>query len=458
MAAKHFCIQCGQELDPGVRFCPKCGAPVIPPEQMPPAQPEPIPEPPQDAFVPGPAEIHEPAPETPPQKPQKPEKPPKSGGRTALIIVLVIALIAVLGVAGFIAYNTFVTGEETSSSSVREIEVEEPASTAEQPVSEPEPEAASEPAVSSISTPERTEEPAPDIAPANRQKVVVEASGSSATLTLYTYLDGSWQQQMQASAAIGSNGITSSKAEGDHQTPAGTFPILFAFSDTAQTTKLPFKTIGADSVWVCDPSSAYYNTLQSSSSTAKDWADGSGAEKMSVKFSRQSSTACICFGFNGDGQSRGSAKSGGGSALFLDGVGASGNMNSGYGDIKISGADMTQLLSLLDPGLNPVIVVRSTMAADTGSLSGSYSYMNNGLPCNLTVNFSAASSGAAGKLTLTSSSGTECTDCALYEESEGVYQAQTAEGTVYTLYVSRISGSEAVFSIYKDGSYLGTTR
>ena len=37
-----------------------------------------------------------------------------------------------------------------------------------------------------------------------------------------------------------------------------------------------------------------------------------------------------------------------------------GKMNSGYGDIKISGADMTKLLSYLDSDYNPTITIRAT--------------------------------------------------------------------------------------------------
>ena len=43
--------------------------------------------------------------------------------------------------------------------------------------------------------------------------------------------------------------------------------------------------------------------------------------------------------------------------MFLDGVGANGNMYSGYGDIKISGSDMKKLLKLLEPSLNPIITI-----------------------------------------------------------------------------------------------------
>ena len=193
------------------------------------------------------------------------------------------------------------------------------------------------------------------------QKIFVEATGSSAHLTLMTYREGEWVEELSTTAAIGSNGITYNKTEGDHMTPAGTFSLGFVFSDSAQDTKMPFVKIDENSVWVCDPNSSFYNTLQSKNNPARDWSDSKGSvEKMNVKFSKKSSSACIYFEFNGDGQTQYSAENyNGGSALFLDGVGANGNMYSGYGDIKISGSDMKKLLKLLEPSLNPIITIES---------------------------------------------------------------------------------------------------
>lgn len=155
------------------------------------------------------------------------------------------------------------------------------------------------------------------------------------------------------------DGLTTNKTEGDHMTPEGTFPIYFAFSTKAKNTKIAFETISEDSVWVCDPEYVYYNTLQSKNNPDKDWTDKGGAENMYPKFSKGSSNACICFGFNGDGWSPYGAVAYGGSALFIDGVGENGKMNSGYGDIKISGKDMTKLLSYLDSDYNPTITIRA---------------------------------------------------------------------------------------------------
>ena len=71
------------------------------------------------------------------------------------------------------------------------------------------------------------------------------------------------------------------------------------------------------------------------------------------------SVAGIFFDYNGDGETAGSATPGNGAALFLDGVGSSGNLNSGYGDIKLRGEDMLQLLRQLEQTMNPLIIIRA---------------------------------------------------------------------------------------------------
>lgn len=147
----------------------------------------------------------------------------------------------------------------------------------------------------------------------------MECTGSSAVLTLKEWQEGSWVDVMTANARIGANGITESKQEGDRKTPAGTYNLLFAFSAEPLSTDLTQIQVHSGDVWVCDSDSDFYNTLQSSSLSGKDW---TSSENMYDKFSKNRSVACICFDFNGDGRTAGSAVADGGSALFLDGVGA----------------------------------------------------------------------------------------------------------------------------------------
>lgn len=202
---------------------------------------------------------------------------------------------------------------------------------------------------------ERPTQPARVEIPDCRQEIRVQCSGSAATVTLYEWQDGSWNAvTSNFSAHIGSNGISYDKREGDRCTPAGRFPVLFAFGTKDVTTGLEYVKISGSAVWVDDPQSKYYNTLQNSTPADKDW---TSAEAIYDKFSGGASNACICFGFNGDCRSAWSATAGYGSAVFIDGVQDFSKVSSGYGDIKISDADMRALLLLLDASMNPQIVI-----------------------------------------------------------------------------------------------------
>lgn len=191
-------------------------------------------------------------------------------------------------------------------------------------------------------------------APYNEQELRVTTNGPYATVTLYNWKNGGWEEKMSFQATIGSNGATYSKQEGDKSTPAGTYDILFAFSTLDIFSGIPYYRIQDGDVWVTDTNSAYYNTLQSNYSASKDW---SQAEDLYSKFNNGRSTACIYFGFNGDGLSAYSAVSGGGSDLFLDGIGSSGNLTTGYGDIKTDGQNVLDLLRELNGNKHPVIII-----------------------------------------------------------------------------------------------------
>lgn len=187
-------------------------------------------------------------------------------------------------------------------------------------------------------------------APESTQELVVTSSGSTATMTLRNWNYGHWTEIFTANAYVGSNGVTAQKREGDKATPAGTFHILFAFGTATQDLSIPYTQIQSGDVWVDDTSSHYYNTLQHGGT----WRS---SEDLYDKFTKGRSVACIYFDFNGDGHTGGSAATNGGSDLFIDGVGSSGKLASGYGDIKISGSDMLTLLPLLDSSRNPVVVI-----------------------------------------------------------------------------------------------------
>ena len=192
--------------------------------------------------------------------------------------------------------------------------------------------------------------------PYNRQQIYVRSYGQTATLTLSEYQNGGWVELMSIEAYIGKNGIAYDKREGDRCTPAGTFTILYYINTEPLNTDLKYIEIDNDDVWICDPQSRYYNTMQDRDLSSADW-NSALNENLYRKFEGGYSVACIMFDYNGDGLNAGEAYMNKGSDIFIDGVGPEGNITSGYGDIKISASDMYKLLGYLDSSKNPILIV-----------------------------------------------------------------------------------------------------
>jgi L,D-peptidoglycan transpeptidase YkuD (ErfK/YbiS/YcfS/YnhG family) len=68
-----------------------------------------------------------------------------------------------------------------------------------------------------------------------------------------------------ARAACGKAGVRADKREGDHASPAGTFPLMCAFYRpdrlAASSTRLPLAAMKPSDGWVDDPGDPRYNTL-----------------------------------------------------------------------------------------------------------------------------------------------------------------------------------------------------
>lgn len=186
------------------------------------------------------------------------------------------------------------------------------------------------------------------------QELTVVSSGNTAVVTLRNWDHGKWQDVLTVNAALGTNGVKTDKTEGDRATPGGTFRILFAMGTASRTLSIPYYQVKAGDVWVDDANSAFYNTMQTTSTPGKDW---KSAEDLYNKFTKNHSVACIYFDYNGDGLTAGSARYNGGSDLFVDGLGVGASVVPGYGDIRISSTDMEALLPLLDSARNPRIVI-----------------------------------------------------------------------------------------------------
>lgn len=150
---------------------------------------------------------------------------------------------------------------------------------------------------------------------------------------------------------LGMDGITDSPSENKSATPKGTFKLGFAFSTYSLDTKLNTEMITSGTVWVNDPDSNYYNTIQHGSiNNSPKW---SSAENTYSIFSNGINYACILIEHNGDGYTKG--KSGKGSAIYI--AGKNKNLTTSYGDVNISADDMKTLLSYLEADKNPYIVI-----------------------------------------------------------------------------------------------------
>ena len=78
---------------------------------------------------------------------------------------------------------------------------------------------------------------------------------------------------IETSAYIGKNGITTQKQECDGKTPLGIFELGIALGTHSSiiNKKIKYKQITKEMYWVDDPESNYYNQLVNTSTTPKDW-------------------------------------------------------------------------------------------------------------------------------------------------------------------------------------------
>lgn len=192
--------------------------------------------------------------------------------------------------------------------------------------------------------------------PYSQQELQVKVQGSTAELALLEWQeDGSWKTLFSTDGFIGENGLAEEKEDSDGCTPAGSFQMLYCLSVEELDTPMDNILVSGVDVWVCDPQSIYYNTLQPDFAWA-DWAPEL-AEDIYARFTSGDSVSCILFDYNGDGIHPNTSTAGAGSGIFLDGVGSEDRLRPSKGDIRISGEDMLTLLSYLDSALNPTIII-----------------------------------------------------------------------------------------------------
>ncbi len=329
------CRTCGAEIKAGQRFCSKCGAAVEAPQQ-------PVRQTAQRpavnyaaAYVPNAAM----------------GGAVKKPNRTTLYIILASAsvLLVVLIVLGII----FLPGLLRPSDGEASAQVLASAPTeAVQSLTQPPAGDASEPAAQAQTQPPTTEPTAAVNPNYYDQKVEVVSDGSSATLTLYEWQNGGWTSLMQSYATVGKNGVGYNYGEGKSITPKGTFNLGFCYGLSAPNTGLRFKQLQSNDIFVSDSNSKYYNCLIPSSLYS-----GSGSiEHTYNQFANQGAyNYNIFIEHNGDGESANSATPGLGSVITI--CGYTGALKPTLGCIDISSSDMIKLLSYLDQSKNPVIII-----------------------------------------------------------------------------------------------------
>jgi uncharacterized protein YijF (DUF1287 family) len=145
------------------------------------------------------------------------------------------------------------------------------------------------------------------------------------------------------------SGLEATKREGDRRAPAGIFELGTAFGggDAPYSGGWPWRTVGADDVFVDDPESDHYNTWQSDTKD-RDW---SSAERLSMY-----DLGLVVKHNTGETQPDA------GSAIFLHTW--QGDSKPTLGCTAMARDDLERLLGWLDPERSPVLVQLSGSVSD----------------------------------------------------------------------------------------------
>ncbi|OLO27007.1 hypothetical protein BTA37_26400 [Priestia megaterium] len=176
----------------------------------------------------------------------------------------------------------------------------------------------------------------------NAQQVILVTADNydtkSAKIQTFEKVDGKWKQVLTANGVLGQKGFALSKKEGDMESPTGKYTIGTAFGRYANPgTKLSYRKITANDVWVDDSKSSLYNTWQQKPANGR-W---TSAENMDIP--------AYDYGFVINyNESRTPGK---GSAIFFH-VGT----NYTAGCTATSKEQVVSILKWLNPEKNPVII------------------------------------------------------------------------------------------------------
>ena len=179
----------------------------------------------------------------------------------------------------------------------------------------------------------------------SQQLILVTTANSttrSATIRTFEKSNGKWKEVHSISGVVGKEGMTDKMSESSKATPTGKYTIGTAFGRGSNPgTKLPYRKITSDDVWVDDPKSSLYNTWQKASKNNGRW---KSAEKMNI--------AEYDLGFVINYNTNKSV-AGKGSAIFFHVAGKSGYT---LGCTATSKGNVSNILKWLKPDKNPVII------------------------------------------------------------------------------------------------------
>ncbi|MEL7624413.1 MAG: L,D-transpeptidase family protein [Clostridiales bacterium] len=177
---------------------------------------------------------------------------------------------------------------------------------------------------------------------ADKLVITVGQAGPHATIYAYEKTDGAWVEKYKMEGFVGRNGITSSKREGDGETPAGVYSLSKPFGTAADPgSLLPYTQLTANDFWVDDADSKYYNMWAYGDAADKDWNSAEDLSKETVAYKY-----AMVIDYNMDPIVKGD-----GSAIFLhcstDGATA--------GCVSVGEEDMIKLLQFIDGDTKMVI-------------------------------------------------------------------------------------------------------
>lgn len=181
------------------------------------------------------------------------------------------------------------------------------------------------------------------------QAIIVRNVGSVAVLSLWEANTGhDWQLIYNFPTVMGKNGLAASgaKKEGDGKTPQGTFGLRRAFGYAPNAlTKLAYKQVTNEDIWVDDPSSADYNKWIRLPTTARSY------EKMKRDDNLYQFGAVI--EYNTD-----QVVPGAGSAIFLHVWRRYDHRTTGC--VALSQRNLRKVMSRLNIDRKPVIILNNT--------------------------------------------------------------------------------------------------